>query len=204
MGLTVVYPPYHAEADDAVALLVKLIKKHAQKHKFFHRAVIYSDDKDFYQLIGEEKYSSVIQIRRNDETLTMKTFKEKFGYHPKRHLDYLALLGDDVDSIPGVPTIGKKTAPKLIEKLSTYEIVKKLLKDGKDWEAFNRNLNLISLEDPIKDAFANVTHYKFDEEEFNLLARKLKMMSFLRESEQESLKNMKPFTPLKGTVMWRK
>src|SRR5213596_797603 len=85
------------------------------------RAVIVSGDKDFYQLIGPRiallnpgrRGSAAVEELWVDQT----NASERLGVPPERVVDYLALVGDSSDNVPGVKGIGEKTA---LELLGTY------------------------------------------------------------------------------------
>ena len=53
--------------------------------------------------------------------LDIEGVKEKFGVPPKQIIDYLALMGDKIDNVPGVPKCGKKTASKWLEEYGSLE-----------------------------------------------------------------------------------
>ena len=75
------------------------------------RSVIVSADKDFGQLLGadDEQWDWARNLRWGPKGVV-----EKLGVHPEQVADYLALTGDSVDNIPGVPGIGAKTAAALL------------------------------------------------------------------------------------------
>ena len=93
------------EADDVIATYAKLALKEGFK------VTIVSSDKDLMQLIepGLDLYDTM-----NDRRLGADYVQEKFGVGPELLGDVLALMGDSVDNIPGVPGIGPKTAAKLL------------------------------------------------------------------------------------------
>ena len=83
---------------------------------------ILSADKDLFQAIGDG--ISVIRPSRGVTDFTLYdgvNFREKYGFEPPFMADYLALLGDSVDNIPGVPGIGEKTALDLVGKFGRLE-----------------------------------------------------------------------------------
>lgn len=83
---------------------------------------ILSADKDLFQTIGDG--ISVIRPSRGVTDFTLydcEVFREKYGFEPPLMADYLALLGDSVDNIPGVPGIGEKTALDLVGKFGRLE-----------------------------------------------------------------------------------
>lgn len=83
---------------------------------------ILSADKDLFQTIGDG--ISVIRPSRGVTDFTLydcEVFREKYGFEPPLMADYLALLGDSVDNIPGVPGIGEKTALDLVGKFGQLE-----------------------------------------------------------------------------------
>ncbi len=80
--------------------------------------VISTSDKDMAQLVNDR----VTLVNTMDDTkLDSAAVEEKFGIPPRYIIDYLALMGDSVDNIPGVPGVGKKTALALIQSLGGVE-----------------------------------------------------------------------------------
>ncbi len=100
------------EADDVIATLAE-----QAKHAGWN-TVISTGDKDFAQLV-EERVSLVNTM--SNEKLDIEGVKRKFGVPPEKFLDYLALIGDAIDNIPGVDKVGPKTACKWIEKYGSLE-----------------------------------------------------------------------------------
>ncbi|MFQ5888964.1 MAG: DNA polymerase I [Gemmatimonadota bacterium] len=107
------------EADDVIGTLA------VQAAERGLCTVIVSGDKDFYQLIDER--TCLLNPGRGgpagigEEWVTSANAAERLGVPPERVTDYLALIGDSSDNVPGVRGIGGKTAPKLIEQLGTLE-----------------------------------------------------------------------------------
>jgi DNA polymerase-1 len=102
------------EADDVIGTLA------AQVVAAGMEAVIVSGDKDFYQLIREGV--SLLNPGRGgpagveEEWVDLRNASERLGVPPHRVVDYLALIGDSSDNIPGARGIGPKTAIQLIEE----------------------------------------------------------------------------------------
>lgn len=109
------------EADDVIGTLAT-----AAAGQGF-RCVIVSGDKDFYQLISDD--IMLLNPGRGgpsavDETLVDVTnASERLGVAPERVIDYLALVGDSSDNIPGVKGVGDKTARALIERFGDLEAI---------------------------------------------------------------------------------
>ena len=95
------------EADDVIATLVCRARERGWE------VVVYSADKDMMQLVGEGV--EVIDAMRQ-HTFTRAAVIEKFGVPPEQIADFLALVGDTSDNIPGVEGIGKVTAAKLLQE----------------------------------------------------------------------------------------
>lgn len=90
------------EADDVIASLV---------HQINDKKIISTGDKDLMQLVNDD----VTVINTMDyKIFTPKEVEAKFGVQPEQIRDYLALVGDTADNIPGVPGVGPKTAIKLL------------------------------------------------------------------------------------------
>ena len=85
------------------------------------QAVVSSHDKD---LLGLTDYAHVVVSPPfQTETLRAKDVETKLGIVPARIMDYLALLGDSVDNIPGVDQCGKTRAAALLQKYGTLEAI---------------------------------------------------------------------------------
>ena len=115
MGIASFIKPGY-EADDIVGALVK----DAENRDY--QSYMATPDKDYFQLVGEKSYVYRSKRRLDQtETVTPDAFRERFGFEPPLMIDYLALVGDASDNIPGVKGIGEKTAAPLIAKLGTIE-----------------------------------------------------------------------------------
>ncbi len=100
------------EADDIIATLAKLAAAAGME------VVICSSDKDLLQLCdGNVAVLDTMKNRR----LGPAEVKEKFGVEPAQVGDVLALMGDSIDNVPGVPGIGPKTASELINRFGSLE-----------------------------------------------------------------------------------
>src|SRR6266481_386219 len=99
------------EADDVVATLAQRAAADGLQ------AVIVSGDKDFYQLIGAGiallNPGRGGQAAVEEQWVDQSNASERLGVPPERVVDYLALVGDSSDNIPGVRGIGEKTAVQL-------------------------------------------------------------------------------------------
>ena len=101
------------EADDVIASAVRFAKNYDIKVR------IVTHDKDLYQLIDDGKVV-IYDPMKKMEIDTEKCF-EKFGVYPNKINEYLSLVGDVADNIPGVKGIGPKGAKKLLEDFGTIE-----------------------------------------------------------------------------------
>jgi len=107
------------EADDVIGTLA------LQAREAGLEAVIVSGDKDFYQLVGPGIH--LLNPGRGGPTgvepewVDESNADEKFGIPPERIPDYLALIGDSSDNVPGAPGIGPKTAVKLLREYQDLE-----------------------------------------------------------------------------------
>jgi DNA polymerase-1 len=104
------------EADDIIACYVTAATKAGW------RVTIVSSDKDLMQLIDEDAGVDMLDTM-NDRRIGRNEVLEKFGVPPEKVGDVLALMGDSVDNVPGVPGIGPKTASQLIQQFGDLETV---------------------------------------------------------------------------------
>ncbi len=100
------------EADDAIGTISCMAAKGGFK------VVISTGDKDLAQLVGANV--TLINTMSN-EKLDVEGVSAKFGVPPERIVDYLALIGDAVDNVPGVEKVGPKTAAKWIAEYGSLE-----------------------------------------------------------------------------------
>ena len=107
------------EADDVIGTLARQARAQGLE------VVIVSGDKDFYQLVGPGVH--LLNPGRGGPTgvatdwVTEENASEKFGIPPSQVVDYLALVGDSSDNVPGARGIGPKTAVKLLQEFGSLE-----------------------------------------------------------------------------------
>lgn len=120
MGLKVV-EQRGVESDDLLASEAVCLAKEG------HDVLIVSSDKDFFQLVGERVGIMLPPPTSNPKLgwrrLDAAGVKEKFGVPPEKIAEYLALVGDTSDNIPGVPGVGPKTAAKWLADHGTLEAI---------------------------------------------------------------------------------
>ncbi len=100
------------EADDVLGALAQ----HAEQQGY--DVIISTGDKDMAQLVTEH---IILENTMSNTRMDIQGVFDKFGVRPEQIIDYLALIGDTVDNIPGVPKVGPKTAAKWLEQYQTLE-----------------------------------------------------------------------------------
>lgn len=191
------------EADDIIGTVVKL----AEKAGMISYAI--TPDKDYMQLVTD-KVIVAKPGRGTDEVVfyDVKKVKENYGFEPKQMIDYLALVGDSSDNIPGVRGVGEKTALPLIQQFGSIEniyknldkvdkpAVKKKLEDSKKNAFLSKELVTINCSVPMDFDFEKAIFEKpdfdklrdlFIELEFkNLYTRLLKVYNHSEEQKEIS------------------
>lgn len=119
MGLPLICVP-GVEADDVIGTLSE------QATVLGIDTVISTGDKDMAQLVN--KHVSLVNTM-TDVYMDVEGVKEKFGVPPERIIDYLALIGDTADNVPGVPKVGPKTAVKW---LGLYDSLDGVMKSAEE------------------------------------------------------------------------
>lgn len=107
------------EADDTIASIVKWGKKH------FDKIFICSNDKDLFQLVEDNIYA--VNTYKENLEINAKKVKEIFGVNPKQIVDFLALMGDASDNIPGIEGFGPKTSAELLTQYESLDGIYKNL-----------------------------------------------------------------------------
>lgn len=100
------------EADD----LIGTVAKTAEKDGF--EVILVTADKDFMQLVDD---NIVMFDPLKNSVFDREAVREKTGVYPEKITDIMALTGDSADNVPGVPGIGKKTAPQLIQTYGSLD-----------------------------------------------------------------------------------
>jgi len=166
------------EADDIIGTL----SFNMRQHGFVSRII--SGDKDLAQLLEEDdlwwEYAKNLRLDR-------KGVFRQFGVYPEQIADLLALAGDAVDNIPGVPGIGLKTAARILNKFGTLDAalanieqigtmkfrgakrVQQLLQEHQDIARLSRELTLIQHDDQLPDHYEALQRRSCDREELDAL-----------------------------------
>ena len=115
------------EADDAIASVCSVFKNKNIK------IIIGSLDKDLMQCLSNE---NIVMYSTRFKSFTAKQdVYEKFGVFPNQIPDFLALVGDSSDGIPGMKGVGEKTAALLLQK---YENIENIYKNLSEWKLIVR------------------------------------------------------------------
>ena len=123
------------EADDVIGTLA------SEAERAGMRTVISTGDKDLTQLV--DPHVTLVNTMSN-ETLDEAGVEAKFGVPPEQIVDYLALIGDSVDNVPGVDKVGPKTAAKWLAQYGSLDgviahadeiggVVGENLRKARDW-----------------------------------------------------------------------
>lgn len=188
MGMPVVEIP-DVEADDVIATLAVMGAKRG------FPMVISSLDKDLMQLVEDPLIKMVNTM--NNKVYDVAGVEEKFGVHPNQIIDYLALVGDSSDNIPGVPKVGPKTAVKWLSEFKDLEgiiqnaenflgVVGQNLRDS--IQDLDRNVELVTLKKDVElpislDGLLAATE---NQEELNKLFTSLEFKNWVRFYDQNT------------------
>ena len=145
------------EADDYIASLARRMADPSMS------VIIASADKDFMQLVSGQ----VGLLNPNDKTETIWTDEQvqgKTGVKPSQVVDWLSLMGDSVDNIPGAPGVGPKTASELLNRFGSVNALYERLNEVKSEKlrtnlrtaegAVRRNQGLVRLRDDLPGDFS--------------------------------------------------
>ena len=152
------------EADDVIGTLSVLACARGVE------TVISTGDKDLAQLVNE---NVTLVNTMSNETLDINGVINKFGVPPNRIVDYLALMGDTVDNVPGVDKVGPKTAVKLLNEYDTLEgvmanaekvkgVVGTNIVNARDWLPTGRVLVTVKCDVPLPFDFDTIDHKDVD------------------------------------------
>lgn len=152
------------EADDIIGTLAK------QAEKQGYQTFMVTPDKDFAQLVSDNIFMYRPRFGGGYETWGVKEVQEKFEVeHPEQVIDFLGMMGDSADNIPGLPGVGEKTAKKFIK---TYGSMEGLLANtdklkGKMKEKVEANAELGLLSKELAKILLDVP-VTFDEDDYEM------------------------------------
>ena len=171
------------EADDVIGTLAQQAAQNGV------RCVISTGDKDLTQLVKER----VLWVNTmSEEKLGETGVEAKFGVKPERIVDYLALVGDTVDNVPGVPKCGPKTAVKWLAQYGTLDnliahageiggVVGENLRASLDWLPQGRRLVTVKCDVPLPKQYDELLAPVQDTEKMRGLLERFGFKSWLRE-----------------------
>ncbi|KAI3590028.1 DNA polymerase I [Cupriavidus sp. U2] len=182
------------EADDVIGTLA------CQATQQGVRTVVSTGDKDLAQLVND---SVTLVNTMSGEVLDPPGVVTKFGVAPERIVDYLSLIGDAVDNVPGVPKVGPKTAVKWLTEYGTLDnimasadgikgVVGENLRNTLDWLPRARELVTVKTDCDLGDAVPDFhALHDLGEDKDKLVAffQRYGFKTWLREATGESLPN---------------
>jgi DNA polymerase-1 len=171
------------EADDVIGALARKAELEGM------RTVISTGDKDISQLVNPNV--TIVNTMTN-EILDEAGVERKFGLPPARIVDYLTLVGDAVDNVPGVEKVGPKTAVKWLTQYGTLDnliehasevtgVVGENLRKALPWLPTARELLTIKCDLELPVGLHDLTHQEQNKSKLAELYERLEFKSWLRE-----------------------
>ena len=184
MGMPVIEIP-NVEADDVIATLAVMGSQQGMP------MVISSLDKDLMQLVEDPLVKMMNTM--NNQIYDVAGVEEKFGVHPTQIVDYLAIVGDTSDNIPGVPKVGPKTAVKWLSEFKNLHgiidnadsltgVVGQNFRDS--IQDLDRNVELVTLKKDVdlKVSLEDLLKAEENQEELNKLFASLEFKTWIKSS----------------------
>ena len=202
------------EADDVIGTLSK------QAEKEGYKTFMVTPDKDFAQLVSENIFMYKPRFGGGYDIWGIPEVQEKFGVEtPEQVIDFLGMMGDSADNIPGLPGVGEKTAKKFLAAYGsmenllahTHELkgkMKEKVEDAKDLGLLSKKLATIMLNVPVsfhaKNFELNQPNLEKVTELFNELEFRNLLVNFRRtfttDTDSPTSNPPKDSTPEKPTV----
>ncbi len=173
------------EADDVIATLAEEAKRKGW------RSIISTGDKDLTQLV-DERVTWVNTM--SNETLDIEGVRKKFGVPPDRIVDYLTLVGDAIDNIPGVEGVGPGFASKWLNQYGSLDnlvanagqipgVRGENLRRKLDWLPKARSLVTVRRDVPLPVSFEKLSGYQADPARLRSLYERFGFKTWLRDTE---------------------
>jgi len=176
------------EADDVIGTLAQQASRNGA------RCIISTGDKDLTQLVDDK----VLWVNTmSEEKLDIAGVTAKFGVPPERIVDYLALVGDTVDNVPGVNKCGPKTAVKWLAEYGTLDnlvahadevkgAVGENLRSALEWLPMGKQLVTVKCDVPLDKRFDELVAPTPDTEKLKALYERFGFRSLMRELTGEA------------------
>ena len=180
------------EADDVIGALAKQAEREGIP------TVISTGDKDISQLVNDK--ITVVNtmrdaFRKTDDILDIDGVTRKFGIPPEKIIDYLVLIGDSVDNVPGVEKVGPKTAVKWLEEYGSLDnivanaaqikgVVGENLRKALPWLPTARELITIRCDIGIREHFNELIAQAPDKAKLHTLFDRFEFRSWKRELDK--------------------
>jgi DNA polymerase-1 len=177
------------EADDVIGALAKQAEREGV------RVIISTGDKDISQLVNE--HITVVNtmrdaFRRVDDVLDIAGVEKKFGIPPRLIIDYLVLIGDTSDNVPGVEKVGPKTAVKWLQEYGSLDnivanadkiggVVGENLRRALPWLPTARELITIRCDVGIQEHLSDLAPQSMDKAKLAELFERFEFKSWRRE-----------------------
>ena len=186
------------EADDVIGTLVA----HATKRGI--RSIVSTGDKDMAQLVNDHV---TLVNTMSQETLDEAGVTTKFGVPPACIIDYLTLIGDSVDNVPGVAKVGPKTAVKWLTEYGTLDnlmahanaikgVIGDNLRAARDWLPQARALLTIKMDVALPFDFDDLVLKPRDTDALRTLFEHYEFRTWLRELDAPTTGSLKDAAPL--------
>jgi len=190
------------EADDVIGTLAREADRRGM------RCVISTGDKDLTQLVSE--HVTLVNTMSN-ERLDPEGVKAKFGVPPERILDYMTLVGDSVDNVPGVEKVGPKTAAKWVSQYGSLEevmshaseiggAVGENLRKALDWLPKGRALLAVKCDVKLPVDLEELRLAPSDDRKLGDLLSRFGFKSWLKESPATAAETPAAPTPVRAEV----
>ncbi|HSX37692.1 MAG TPA: DNA polymerase I [Chlamydiales bacterium] len=184
------------EADDTMAAVATWAARQGAD------VYLCSSDKDLMQLVNDKVF--VVHAHKDNLLINAEKVEELFGVRPDQMLDYLAIVGDASDNIPGIPGFGPKTASALLAELGALDVIlahpekikgekkQQILRANKSQALMSRELATLNLSVEVPK---NETFYEIKEIDRNALTEfyhRMKFLSLLRDMGEIKTSSKKP------------
>ncbi len=196
MGWPVIMVP-GVEADDVIGTLSKKATARGWN------TIISTGDKDLAQLVDE---SVTLINTMTNEKLDIQGVVDKFGIPPNLIVDYLTIMGDTVDNVPGVPKAGPKTAVKWLTEYGNLDqvlahandikgVVGENLRQSREWLAQAKRLLTVKVDCALEDHLGDLSDLEVQNENHDQLRElfiRYGFKTWLREFESKATPNTSP------------